>query len=545
MEEETISFDVLIVGAGPAGLSAAIRLAQHTQGQTNPPSICIIEKGAEVGAHIMSGAVLNPKALSELFIDWKELDAPLNTPVTEDQFIYLTKDKHYKLPTPPNMKNDGNYIISLGKLCRFLAKHAELLGVQVFPGFPGETLLYDEAGKVCGVKTKDSGLNPDGTPGNNYQPGMEIYAKETVLAEGCRGSLSKTAIKKFHLDKDCDPQTYGLGIKEIWEVDKKQHHPGRVIHSVGWPLDTKTYGGSFIYHLEDQKVAVGFVTGLDYQNPYMDPYQEFQRFKTHPDICPTFKNGKRISYGARALVEGGLQSVPNLIFPGGMLVGDSAGFVNVPAIKGIHTSMKSGMLAADAIFEQISYLESDPKIPIEDYARKVQLSWVYDELHQARNIRPAFRWGLWGGLAYAAFDTYILKGKAPWTLKHKNADHQTLKKAKNATPIAYPKPDGKITFNKLDSVYISNTQHRENQPCHLVLNNPKIAITVNLKEYDGPETRYCPAGVYEIIDRNKAPKLQINAANCVHCKTCDIKDPQQNINWVPPEGGEGPSYGEM
>jgi electron-transferring-flavoprotein dehydrogenase len=545
MEEQTIDFDVLIVGAGPAGLSAAIRLAQHTQGQTNPPSICIIEKGSEVGAHILSGAVLNPKALSELFLDWKSMDAPLDTPVIQDQFLLLTKNKSINLPTPPQMKNDGNYIISLGKLCKFLAKHAELLGVQIFPGFPGHSLLYDDKGSVIGVKTMDSGLNKDGTPGNNFQPGMKIFAKQTILAEGCRGSLTKTVINKFHLDKDCDPQTYGLGIKEIWEVDKKHHKPGKVLHTVGWPLDNQTYGGSFIYHLSEQKVAIGFVTGLDYHNPYLDPYEEFQRFKTHPDIKPILENGTCIAYGARALVEGGLQSIPDLAFPGGMLVGDAAGFLNVPAIKGIHTSMKSGMLAADAIFKDINYLEHDPKISIEQYEKKVELCWLYDELYLSRNIRPAFRWGLWGGLAYAALDTYVFKGKAPWTLKYKHKDNQTLHKAKYSRKIKYPKADGKITFNKLDSVYLSNTQHRENEPCHLVLDNPEIAIKINLKEYDAPETRYCPAGVYEIVDKDKQPKLQINAANCVHCKTCDIKDPQQNINWVTPEGGEGPNYGEM
>ncbi|MDF3055641.1 MAG: electron transfer flavoprotein-ubiquinone oxidoreductase [Gammaproteobacteria bacterium] len=545
MEEESISFDVLIVGAGPAGLSAAIRLAQHTQGQTTPPTICVIEKGSEVGAHILSGAVLNPKALSELLLDWETLDAPLLTPVTEDHFLFLTKNKSFKLRTPPSMNNEGNYIISLGKLCKFLAKHAEMLGIQIFPGFPGHTLLYDKQDKVCGVKTNDSGRNKDGTPGNNFRPGINIYAKQTILAEGCRGSLSKAVIKKFQLDKDCDPQTYGLGIKEIWEIDQTQYRPGKVVHSIGWPLNSKTYGGSFLYHIEDQKIAVGFVTGMDYQNPYLDPYEEFQRFKTHPVIAPIFKNATRIAYGARTISEGGLQSIPGLIFPGGLLVGDAAGFLNVPAIKGIHTSMKSAMLAADAIFEQLYYLEQDPKIPIEDYERKIELSWIYDELHQARNIRPAFRWGLWTGLAYAALDTYVLKGKAPWTLKYHRSDHQTLKKAKKCKPIRYPKHDGKVTFHKLDSVYLSNTQHRENEPCHLVLRHPEIAIAVNLKEYAAPETRYCPAGVYEIIQKDGQPTLQINAANCVHCKACDIKDPEQNINWVTPEGGSGPNYEDM
>jgi len=535
MPRESMEFDVIIVGAGPSGLSAAIRLKQ-----LKPElRVCIVEKGSEVGAHILSGAVFEPRALNELIPDWQERGAPLNTPVTNDQFLFLTDNKALQLPTPPTMHNKGNYIISLGNLCRWLAKQAEELGVEIYPGFPASEVLYDTNGKVRGIATGDMGVGKDGKPTERYQQGMELHAKQTIFAEGCRGSLTKTLIKKFNLNANCDPQTYGIGIKELWEIDPKQHKPGIVIHSIGWPLDAKTYGGSFLYHLENNQIAVGFVIGLDYQNPYLNPFEEFQRFKTHPAIRKTFEGGKRISYGARALVEGGFQSMPKLTFPGGLLIGDTAGFLNVPKIKGSHTAMKSGMIAAETIAKA---LEKDE---LTEYPKNLKNSWLWKELYLVRNIRPAFRWGLWLGLAYAAIDTYLLRGRAPWTFKN-HADYKQLKKASASQKIEYPKPDNVLTFDRLTSVYLSNTNHEENQVCHLQLKDPKLAIDVNLKVYDSPESRYCPAAVYEIVnDADNKPYLQINAQNCVHCKTCDIKDPCQNINWVPPEGGGGPNYPNM
>jgi len=529
-----MEYDVVIVGAGPSGLAAAIRFKQLCLDDGVDYSVCVIEKGSQVGAHILSGAVLEPRALNELLPDWQQLDHPLKTPVADDHFALLTKSSALKLPTPPQMHNDGNYIISLGNFCKFLAEQAESLGVDIFPGFAAADVLYDDNNQVIGIISGEMGVDKDGNHKDTYQPGLELHAKHTLFAEGCHGSLTKQLITHYNLREGKQPQTYALGIKELWEVDPTQHQPGLVFHSVGWPLDSKTYGGSFIYHLENNQVAVGFVVALDYQNPYLNPFEEMQRFKTHPMIRATFENAKRVSYGARALNEGGLQSIPKLEFPGGLLIGDCAGFLNVPKIKGTHTAMKSGMLAAESVFEN---LHQQTAIA---YEKNLKQSWVWKELHQVRNIRPGFKWGLYPGLLYAAIDTYVCRGKAPWTFKH-HVDHLSLKPKSQCKPIDYPKPDNKITFDKLSSVYLANTEHDEDQPCHLQLADPKIAIDVNLKQYDSPESKYCPTNVYEIVDG----KLKINASNCVHCKTCDIKDPKQNINWVTPEGGSGPNYSNM
>ncbi len=548
IERDSMQYDVVIVGAGPAGLSAAIKLKQLAASSGREISVCVVEKGSEVGAHILSGAVIDPKSLSELIPNWRELGAPLTRSVTEDKFIWLTKDKATKLPTPPNFENHGNYIISLGLLCRWLAQQAEELGVEIYPGFAAAEVLYHADGSVRGIVTGDMGIGKDGEPTANYQPGMELLAQQTIFSEGCRGSLSKQLIARFKLDQNSQPQTYGIGIKEIWEVDPAQSQPGQVMHTVGWPLDTQTYGGTFLYHLDDNKVAVGMVVGLDYQNPYLSPFEEFQRFKTHPEIRKIFEGGRRIAYGARALVEGGYQCLPKLSFPGGVLVGDAAGFLNVPRIKGIHTAMKSAMLAAEAVFgslaaeSQESYDSSSEAVR---YADLFQASWLHDELHGVRNIRPSFKWGLWPAIAYGAVDVYLFKGKAPWTLKHHGTDHGSLKKASACQPIDYPKPDGKLTFDRLSSVFLSGTNHEEDQPGHLKLKTPGVAIDINYREYASPETRYCPAAVYEIVEEDGKPRLQINAQNCVHCKTCDIKDPTQNIVWTVPEGSGGPNYAEM
>lgn len=535
---ESMDFDVIIVGAGPAGLSAAIRLGQLSQEKNIPLNICVLDKGAEVGAHILSGAVLEPRALNELIPDWKEKNAPLNTPVKEDQFIFLTEKKSFRLPTPPQMHNEGNYIISLGKFCRWLAEQAESLGVNIFPEFAATEVIYD-GDRVAGVVIGDKGVDRFGNPTPRYQPGMNLLAKQTLFAEGCRGSLSKTLMKKFELRKECDPQTYGIGIKELWEIPEELHKPGLVTHTLGWPLDKKTYGGSFIYHLEKNLLAIGFVVGLDYQNPYMSPYEEFQRFKTHPSIYPLLEKSKRIAYGARTLNEGGLQSIPKLTFPGGLLIGCAAGFLNVAKIKGIHNAMKSGMVAAESIFPELSTAECT------DFTANMKKTWTWKELSSVRNIRPAFNWGLVPGLIYSAIDTYIFRGRAPWTLRN-HADNLQLKEASQCKQIVYPKHDGKVTFDLPASVYLSNIQYTENQPYHLKLAERKIAIDINLKLYASPESRYCPAGVYEIIyNESNVPRLQINGGNCLHCKACDIKDPLQNITWTPSEGGSGPQYGMM
>ncbi|AWN74027.1 TPA: 4Fe-4S dicluster domain-containing protein [Legionella anisa] len=542
MEHETMEFDVIIVGAGPAGLSAAIKLKQLAIAAEKELSVCILEKGAQVGAHILSGAVLEPRSLKELLPDtWQE--APLDTAVSEDRFYFLTSKNSYKLPTPKPMHNEGNYIISLGELCMFLAQQAESLGCEIYPGFAAAHTLYNDHNQVIGVATGSVGLDKNKEKTNNYQPGMHLLAKQTLFAEGCRGQLSQSLMARYHLRDKANPQTYGLGIKEIWQVKAEQHKPGLVIHTVGWPMDHITYGGSFMYHLSKQRVAIGFVVGLDYKNPWLNPFAEFQRFKTHPLVQPTLTGGDRISYGARALNEGGWQSLPKLTFPGGALIGDAAGFLNVPKIKGIHMAMQSGMLAAEACFEALQQ-ENPTPFELTSYPEKIKSSWLDKELYTVRNIRPGFKYGLIPGLINAAFETYITRGHSPWTLTN-HADYDTLIPASKAKKINYPKPDGVLTFDRLSSVFLSNTYHEENQPCHLVLKKPQLAIDVNLTTYAFPEGRYCPAGVYEIVEEEKGPRLQINAQNCVHCKTCDIKDPRQNIVWHAPEGGGGPNYSEM
>ncbi|MGA8261158.1 MAG: electron transfer flavoprotein-ubiquinone oxidoreductase [Arenicellales bacterium] len=547
MERESMEYDVVIVGGGPAGLAASIRLKQLAQQKGGDLDVCLLEKGSEIGAHILSGAVLEPRALNELIPDWQDKKAPLNAPVTEEQFLFLGKSKSFKLPNaflPPPMRNHGNYIISLGNLCRWLAEQAEAAGVEIYPGFAAAEVLFDENGAVKGVATGDKGVDREGRQTDLYEPGIELHAKYTFFCEGCRGHLGRRLMEHFKLRDASHPQTYGIGLKELWRIEPEKHHQGRVVHTAGWPLKNDTYGGSFLYHLEDNQVAVGFVVGLDYTNPWLNPFKEFQRFKTHPAIRHYFEGGKRIAYGARALNEGGLQSLPKMTFPGGLLVGCEAGTLNMPKIKGSHTAMKSGMIAAETAFEALQAGRARDELG--EFTSAFQESWVYEELKRARNVRPSFKWGLVGGTLYTGLDQVLLRGRAPWTMRHPHADNETLKPASQSKRIDYPKPDGKISFDRLSSVFLSNTVHEENQPVHLTLKDETVPVRVNLAEYQAPEQRYCPAGVYEIVnDDNNEPYLQINAANCVHCKTCDIKDPTQNIVWVTPQGGDGPNYPNM
>ena len=541
-DRDAMEYDVVIVGGGPAGLSAAIRVKQQAEKAGQEVSVCLLEKGSEIGAHILSGAVIETRALAELFPDWQERGAPLHTPAAEDRFLWLSEGGASKLPTPPQMSNHGNYIVSLGNFCRWLGEQAEALGVEIYPGFAAAEVLYHEDGSVKGVATGDLGLGKDGQPGPNFQPGMELHARQTIFAEGCRGSLTRELFERFNLRDGADPQTYGIGIKELWEIDPAKHQPGLIVHTVGWPLSSDTYGGSFLYHLENNLVAVGFVIGLDYKNPWLSPFEEFQRYKTHPSIRGFFEGGRRISYGARALSEGGYQSLPKLTFPGGLLIGDTAGFLNVPKIKGTHMAMKSAILAADGVLAALADESSKEAVA---YPAALKQSWLHDELYRVRNIRPAFKWGLLGGLAYGAIDTFLFRGKAPWTMAQHD-DHTQIGDKAAYPKIAYPKPDGVLTFDRLSSVFLSATNHEEHQPCHLRLKDEAVPISVNYAKYGAPETRYCPAGVYEILGEEEGnPRLQINGQNCLHCKTCDIKDPTQNIVWTVPEGGGGPNYPNM
>jgi electron-transferring-flavoprotein dehydrogenase len=544
---EAMEYDVVIVGGGPAGLSAAIRLKQLAAAQGREVSVCVLEKGGELGAHILSGAVMDPRALTELFPDWKARGAPLHTPVSEDRFLFLSETGARATPAfmlPRALSNHGNYVISLGNVVRWLGQQAEALGVEIFPGFPAAEVLYNEDGSVKGVATGNMGVNRHGEPTDAFQLGMELHARYTLFAEGSRGHLGRQLIARYGLDQRKDPQTYAIGIKELWEIDPARHKPGLVMHTAGWPLDASTYGGSFLYHLENNQVAVGFIVGLAYQNPYLSPYEEFQRYKTHPDIRTFFEGGKRISYGARAITAGGLQSLPKTVFPGGALIGCDAGFLNVSRIKGSHGAIKTGMLAADAAFAALG--EDRRHDELTSYPAAFEQSWLHEELHVARNFKPWMSKGLYLGTLMTGIDQILLRGKAPWTLRHKHADHECLRPASEFTPIVYPKPDGKLTFDRLSSVFISNTNHAEDQPVHLTLKNASVPVNVNLATYAGPEQRYCPAGVYEFVKTDEGQdRLQINAQNCVHCKTCDIKDPTQNIVWVTPEGGGGPNYPNM
>lgn len=555
-ERESMEFDVVIVGGGPAGLSAAIRLKQLAAASGKDFSVCLLEKGSSIGAHILSGAVFEPRALDELLPNWRtESDHPLTTSAKRDRFYYLSASRAFRLPVPPQMHNRGNFIISLGSLCRWLSVKAESMGVEIFPGFVASELYMDKDGSLGGVITGDMGIGKDGERTANYQQGILLRGRQTIFAEGCRGSLGKQLIARFDLAKDSQPQTYGIGLKELWELPRSDsssagdaHRAGDILHTIGWPLDSKTYGGSFLYHLQADMISIGFVVGLDYANPYLSPYLEFQRFKQHPFIARILSGGRRISYGARALNEGGYQSIPRLHFPGGLLAGCDAGFMNVAKIKGSHTAMKSGMLAAESVFDFLSSSRATVGGEVISYGEKVRQSWIVKELRLVRNIRPSFRFGLWLALLYSAIDSYIFRGHAPWTLRHKH-DHKHLREKSRARKIEYPKADGKLSFDLLTNLSFSGVYHEENQPVHLRLRDSALAITEVAARYASPETRYCPAGVYEIIEErgeeSATIRLQINAQNCLHCKTCDIKDPLQNIDWVAPEGGGGPNYEGM
>ena len=550
---EAMDYDVVVVGGGPAGLATAIRLKQLAATKGQEVSVVVLEKGSEPGAHILSGAIMDPIALTELFPDWKARGAPLNQPVTDDAMVFLSETGGFRTPNmflPSCFQNHGNYIVSLGAVTRWLAEQAEGLGVEIFPGFAAAEVLYDTEGAVKGVATGNLGVGKDGEPGENFQLGMELLGKYTVFAEGSRGHLGKQLIAKYQLDAGCDPQTYGLGIKELWEIDPKRHQPGFVMHTAGWPMDSATYGGSFLYHMEDNKVALGFITGLDYTNPYLSPFEEFQRWKTHPNVRYYFENdkgeitAKRLGYGARAITAGGLMSLPKTVFPGGALVGCDAGYLNVSRIKGSHAAIKTGMLAAEAAFEAITTGRQHDELSA--YPEAFEKSWLHTELNRARNFKAWFKKGLSMGTLMNGIEQFALQGHIPWTLRRDKPDHAYLKPAAECQPIVYPKPDGKLTFDRLSSVFISNTNHEEQQPAHLTLKDASVPVNINLAKFAGPESRYCPAGVYEFVKNpDNTDRLQINAQNCVHCKTCDIKDPTQNIVWVTPEGGGGPNYAGM